>query len=147
MSNSGATQQEISDLIKNTSQFQLESMNFIQENLLSESKPFNDPFPSQINFDQDLIAVAPYGGSIAVLHSYQRTNEISLYDPCLNLITKISPNIYRKLIGLYLTPEELLVLVYDDAQTLIMSQRGDIIAQTSIQGSKSAQVKFCAFVH
>jgi len=138
------TKKEITDLINGITPLTLGNLSFIQENLLAEPISYSQPFPSQINFQRDIISAAPYGGSIAVLH-YGNYDKISLYDPCLNFISRIHSPIPRKIIGLCLTPEELLIVVYDDTTLVVFSQRGDILCKTSVQTKGSIQAQFCAF--
>ncbi|KAH0790413.1 vacuolar protein sorting-associated protein 16 [Histomonas meleagridis] len=101
---------------------------FIKEKLRSEPLPPDSHFSSNINFEYDIIRAAPEGGCIGVIHkSGDNENFIALYDSCLNFIRKIPSPVPSPIKDFFITPEEIILILYEHNELFAMDQRGNKI--------------------
>ncbi|KAH0787290.1 vacuolar protein sorting-associated protein [Histomonas meleagridis] len=98
---------------------------FIKEKLRSNPLPEDSHFSKNINFEYDMIRAAPIGGCVGVIHmTGGNENFIALYDSCLNFIRKIPSPVPSPIKDFFITPEEVIVLLYEHNEIYAMDQRG-----------------------
>ena len=125
---------------------------FVSEVLLPKPLSPNSDFSRQINFEFDVIKAAPYGGSLAVLHSSNSENLnklISIYDSMLNFVGNVE--LVESLHDFYITADETLVVIFNTPSIAVYDQRGNQILYHALSEQReyivaSAFWEFGAFI-
>lgn len=108
-------------------------------------------FMDNVDFNENVVVVAPHGGAIAVApispSSLGFSNpQITLYDSGYHMICEVSPKYQRRLNSFYLTADEMLVCVHQDSTVCIYNQRAQLIVQQKVvTNEKDVIINFVAF--
>jgi hypothetical protein len=104
---------------------------YVHEYLLSPGVLLsNDPFPSVTDFHLDKVHAAPYGGIVVAYHDVAQIPGIPLlhvYDSCLHRRCSFDISPYAPVVDFYVTPEEMIVVFYQNCFMEVYDQRGYLI--------------------
>lgn len=111
-----------------------ETSTYTKESLLPEPLSPGFFFTSHIDYEYDQIRSASDGGSFAVIHKSDESmmHSIVIYDSMLNKVREISGDRKTGIKDFYLTPEEMLAVLYESSLICVYDQRGNLIISKTV---------------
>ena len=124
-----------------------ETSTYTKESLLPEPLTGAFFFTSHIDYEFDVVRAASDGGSLAVMHKSDESmmQSIVIYDSMLNKVREVACDAKSSIKDFYLTPEEMLVVLYESGVVSVFDQRGNAIVSKNVCGDQMVFIVVSSF--